>query len=560
MQYKIKDYIGESHQDVFDSILLSNDNNLIVAPTESGKTSSVKTFAKNHPDKRVALLCPMQPLVDNLKVSGVASGYGSDFIYFHTGENFIITTWDSIQYKNFNYDILVIDEAHLLAGHAGFRKIIPLILQSKCRLKLITATPDIIDQLPDFKRVDFLKPLDRREVNIYSMTQVKNQKDEETNKEIRIASKIPVPIQLKTIYERWIWERIDSDNTGRKAESKTIFIRVNDKTVLRDFYKELTKNEELKAVMYYSERLREMHGMSMEETERLKKGDFRGIDFVLCTSIYDAGLSFTVDRNVEAHCIAQFNMPNPIDMVQLIARVRKSEYNMTLNIYGDFGLLENVEPNLSGNAHNLVKTMGEKYEEYAQFNYEYYLGYLESYGIRANIYKAQGQSTEYYQSNRYITDYELIVKINDGSKINDKESRVDKFKKLISMAQEIKLSPEAYIDDNRKKVDLKRVEALYNVYKDIKSSFTNDTKIAWYDFSVLLTTEVNKKVKIPLKNYRLLTPNKQKEFKQFLKCITTGRIDNRGKYNTVTLKRIEFKKGTDEYYTIIYLMNLKHTA
>lgn len=60
MQYKIKDYIGESHQDVFDSILLSNDNNLIVAPTESGKTSSVKTFAKNYPDKRVALLCPMR--------------------------------------------------------------------------------------------------------------------------------------------------------------------------------------------------------------------------------------------------------------------------------------------------------------------------------------------------------------------------------------------------------------------------------------------------------------------------------------------------------------------
>ena len=109
-------------------------------------------------------------------------------------------------------------------------------------------------------------------------------------------------------------------------------------------------------------------------------------------------------------------------------------------------------------------------------------------------------------------------------------------------------------------MDIKRVEALYNVYKDLKSSFTNDTKIAWYDFSVLMTTEVNKKVKISLKNYRLLTPNKQKEFKQFLKCITTGRIDNRGKYNTVTLKRIEFMKGTDEYYTNIYLMNLKHTA
>ena len=566
MKYKIDTYIGESHQEQFNDILLSSEMNLIVAPTNAGKTSSVKSFAKSHPDIRVALLCPTQTLVDNLKQDEIPSGYGSEFIHFNQECNFIITTWDSIQFSDFNYDILVVDEAHLLAGHASFRAVVPELLKRKKRIKLITGTPDIIECLPDIKRVDFIRPFKRKEAIRYSLESVVYKENPETKKEEREVSKIYVPTQLQTIFDNWVIHRRENIAFGDNRPDSLLFIRVNDKSVLRGFYDIISEWKELNVVMYYSGRLKDFNQKDKVMEEKLKSGDFRGVDVVLCTSIYDAGLSFTVDKNLEAHCIATRNMPNPIDMVQFFARLREGcGYEMSLTLYGDFGLLENVKPNLSGNPHNLAKTMGDKYEEYAQFNEENYKGYLERYGIRLICKKAQSQSTV-VKTKRYLTDYELVKFLNHisrefGLEVNKPYctdtpkarykmtiSRVKDTIKLLDMAEEIGLTDEVFLNDTKKTFNQNIIKGLYNVFKEIKKHYNSPLKDAWGDFSVLLTTEVGGNKKINLDNYRRLTTKQQKDFKPFLKCFAAGRIDVRESYKSVTLKRINLLSGTEDFF------------
>ena len=578
MKYKIDTYIGESHQEQFNDILLSSDISLIVAPTNAGKTSSVKSFAKSHPDTRVALLCPTQPLVDNLKESDIPSGYGSEFIHFNQESNFIITTWDSIQFSDFNYDILVIDEAHLLAGHASFRAVIPELLKRKERIKLITGTPEIIENLPSVKRFDFIRPFKRKEVVRYSLESIKYRENPKTGEQERVINKVYVPTQMQTIFDNWEIKRKENMQYGEDKAKTLLYIRVNDKKVLKEFYDIISKWNDLNVVIYYSGRLKDFNQNDKAMQDKLKSGDFRGVDVVLCTSIYDAGLSFTVDKNVEAHCIATKNMPNPIDMVQLLARVREdSEHEMSLELYGDFGLLENVKPNLSGNPHNLAKTMGDKYEEYAQFNEENYKGCLEQYGIRLVCKKAQSQSTV-FRAKSYLTDYEMVKSLNHISKKFDLEvnkpcctdipkaiykmtiSRVKDTVKLLDMAEEIGLTEEVFLNDTKKTFNQKIIKSLYSVFKEIKQYYNNSLKDTWGDFSVLLTTEVGERKKVSLGNFRRLTTKQQKDFKLFLKCFTSGRIDNREAYQTATLKRINLSSGTEDYFSNLIINKYKSVA
>jgi hypothetical protein len=132
-------------------------------------------------------------------------------------------------------------------------------------------------------------------------------------------------------------------------------------------------------------------GQNENTVSSVKAGNIpKDVQVLLTTSIIDAGVSLKVERNVDCYAIGENYMPNPIDVVQLSARVRtNSSYIMNMNIIGKFGIYEHgeIETLNRPTKEQLVKQMANYYQEYSMYSVESYLSILYSYNIRADLYK-----------------------------------------------------------------------------------------------------------------------------------------------------------------------------
>ena len=314
--YTIDKFIGEFQTKINSFINKNILRQLLGAPTGTGKTTSIIKYADANPYKKIVLLCPYQSLIDNIQKynPSVVCGYGREFISKYRTSNFMVTTYDSIE-KIEDVDLYIVDEAHLLCSHSSFRDVIPLIFQTQTKVVFITATPEIIEDLfPKYNNKDYILEFDinrpKKEVKIFS-------------------GKYNVRQTIKDII------------TNNQNPSKTVLIRVNSKSVIDDIMQTFKPSLKEKIACIYSDEDNVIYqNQDKDKIKELKKGKISDLDFILCTSIYDVGLSFEVDRDIQAYAVSQDNrcMPNVIDMVQLLARVREnSGYEMDLTIIGNYG-------------------------------------------------------------------------------------------------------------------------------------------------------------------------------------------------------------------------------
>jgi len=360
--YTIDKFIGEFQTEINSFINKNSKQQLLVAPTGTGKTFTVIKYADANPYKKIVLLCPYQSLIDNIQKynPSVVCGYGGEFISKYRTSNFMVTTYDSIE-KIEDVDLYIVDEAHLLCSHSSFRDVIPLIFQTQTKVLFITATPEIIEDLfPKHNNKDYVLEFD-----IYR-----------PKKEIKLFNgKYNVRQTIRDII------------TNNQDPSKTILIRVNSKSVIDDIMQTFKPSLKDKIACIYSDEDNVLfQNQDEDKIKELKKGKISDLDFILCTSIFDVGLSFEVDRDIECFAISQDNrcMPNAIDMVQLLARVREnSGYQMDLTIignYGDYEIKNNTFENYNSKA-QLCNEMAHRYEQYSQLSFEYYIGILNHYKI-----------------------------------------------------------------------------------------------------------------------------------------------------------------------------------
>jgi len=360
--YTIDKYIGEFQTNINSFINKNILRQLLGAPTGTGKTFAIIKYADANPYKKIVLLCPYQSLVDNIQKDNpnLTCGYGSEFLSYNKTSKFIVTTYDSIE-KIEDVDLYIVDEAHLLCSHSSFRDVIPMIFQTQTKVLFITATPEIIEDLfPKYNNKDYILEFDIHR----------------TRKDVRIfTGKYIVKHTIKDII------------TNNLNPSKTILIRVNSKSVIDDIMQTFKPSLKDKIACIYSDEDNVLYkNQDKEKIRELKKGKISDLDFILCTSIFDVGLSFEVDRDVQCYAVSQDNrcMPNAIDMVQLLARVREnSGYNMDLTIignYGDYELKNNTFENYKSKA-QLCNEMAHRYEQYSQLSFDTYIGILNYYKI-----------------------------------------------------------------------------------------------------------------------------------------------------------------------------------
>lgn len=360
--YTIDKFIGEFQTRINSFINKNILRQLLVAPTGTGKTTSIIKYADANPDKKIVLLCPTQSLVDNIQMDNpnLTCGYGAEFLSYNKTNNFIVTTYDSIE-KIEDVDLYIVDEAHLTCSHSSFRDVIPMIFQTQTKVVFITATPEIIEDLfPKYNNKDYILEFDIHRAK----------------KEVKILTdKYNVKLTIKDII------------TNNMKPSKTILIRVNSKKVIDDIMQTFKPTQKDKIACIYSDEDNVLYqNQDKEKIRELKKGKISDLDFILCTSIYDVGLSFEVDRDVECFAVSQDTrcMPNAIDMVQLLARVREnSSYNMDLTIignYGDYEIINSPFDNYKSKI-QLCNEMAHRYEQYSHLSFDAYIGILNYYKI-----------------------------------------------------------------------------------------------------------------------------------------------------------------------------------
>ena len=360
--YTIDKFIGEFQTTINSFINKNIKQQLLVAPTGTGKTTSIIRYADANPDKRIVLLCPTQSLVDNIQMDNpnITCGYGAQFLSYNKTNKFIVTTYDSIE-KIEDVDLYIVDEGHLTCSHSSFRDVIPMIFQTQTKVVFITATPEIIEDLfPKHNNEDYILEFDIHR----------------TKKEVKVLTgKYKVRRTIKDII------------TNNMKPSKTILIRVNSKKVIDDIMQTFKPTQKDKIACIYSDEDNVLYqNQDKEKIRELKKGKISDLDFILCTSIYDVGLSFEVDRDVECFAVSQDTrcMPNAIDMVQLLARVREnSDYNMDLTIignYGDYEIINSPFDNYKSKI-QLCNEMAHRYEQYSHLSFDAYIGILNYYKI-----------------------------------------------------------------------------------------------------------------------------------------------------------------------------------
>jgi hypothetical protein len=358
--HTIETRLGEYKNEVYSFIKTEVKEKLLVAPTGTGKTYTIIQFAKDNPQLKLALLCPTQSLVKNIgeDYRGVPCGFGSEFLDKNRFSDFIVTTYDSIETLE-NMDYIFIDEAHQMASDGSYRKVIAKILESEFKKVFISATPEIIeDYIPNTEgsRLDFEIHRPKQEVKIF--------------------------------YGKYNIKGIISDIINNtKGLDKTILIRINNKEIIESIYDSFKPIFKEKIARIYSDEDNVLYdNQNVDVIDNLKVGNISNVDIVLCTSIYDAGLSFKVDRDIQAYAVSQDTrkMPNPVDMVQFLARVRgNSGYNMSLTIIGNYGDYELITMDLPKykSMQRLCNLMAFRYEEYREMEFGSYHYILNRYNI-----------------------------------------------------------------------------------------------------------------------------------------------------------------------------------
>jgi len=351
----IETRLGEYKKEVYSFIKTEVKEKLLAAPTGTGKTYTIIQFAKDHPHLKLALLCPTQSLVKNIgeDYKDVACGFGAEFLDYHRFSDFIVTTYDSIETLE-DMDYIFIDEGHQMASDGSYRKVIAKILESDFKKVFISATPEIIeDYIPT--RLDFEIHRPKQQVKIFS-------------------GKYNIKHTITDIIN------------NNKGIDKTVLIRINNKEVIEDIYDSFRPTLNKIARIYSDEKNVLYDNQNVDTVDNLKVGNISNVDVVLCTSIYDAGLSFKVDRDIQAYAVSNHTqmMPNPIDMVQFLARVRENTgHKMDLTIIGQYGDYELVSQDLTGykSMNQLTDVMSSIYEGYRNLNFESYIGILQYYNI-----------------------------------------------------------------------------------------------------------------------------------------------------------------------------------
>jgi len=391
-------FIGEYQSDINSFINKDSNRQLIVAPTGTGKTTAIIQYADSNPRKKIVLLCPIQVLVDNIKKDNpdITCGYGAEFLNENKHSSFIVTTYDSIE-KIEDVDLFVVDEAHLLASHSNFREVIPLIFQTQTKVVFITATPEVIEDLfPTSNNENYVlefkskRPLE--EVKIYS--QKYNVK--------------------KTI------EDIITNNKGNK---NTVLIRVNSKKIIDVIIETFKPTLKDRIAFIYSDENNVLNeGQNIDKVSELKKGKILDVDFILCTSIYDVGISFEVARDIDCYAVSQDNrcMPNAVDMVQLLARVREnSGHKMSLTIIGNYGDYELRKGHLTDfkSKTQLCNELAHRFEQYTKIDFDVYEGILRRYNIAVTEIQKLGFKASRVRTSSKLSDTEIAKNFNSFPKM-----------------------------------------------------------------------------------------------------------------------------------------------
>jgi len=552
MEMIIKKYVTEVFEELSNFI---NDNHkiLIEAPTESGKSTFVKKFIENNPDKHIVFAMPTRILVDNFGNGGtIKSGYGNDFLCYTEEKESIITTYDSLAsdvYKKNEPDIVFIDEAHLLAGHGDFRRIIETILCLKCKVVLISGTPEVIELIEGYQK-------------------------------IIITSKSRVYRDC-TIYEVKDQPYITAKNIINEPKENILkIIRLNSKSTIQDLYDEFSPF--MNCAIYYSTNKENIHTINelyviqdIEIIEKIKVGIIpKEIDVLFTTSIIDSGLTLKVSRETDIHVISNENkrLPNAIDVCQIPYRVRSDDGKCNLYVYGNFGTSE-IEDNLpkTKNISNLISYMAKCYDNYRDLYENLYQGVLEKYGIRSHIKRLKKTTTK---SLSRVSDYDIANNLNSFNYLHlTLKNRCSKWNfnklkpthaicgkrlakatnicNLLLDADKNQISFDIFLKDNRlysKK--LKSLISVKTIHKKNKNfSFLIDTIIESY------LNNTQQKFKINNTFYFTLNKNEQDIFKEFVNTLfKADRFDR----NILTIERVKCDEVKEYVMNLINKININN--
>jgi hypothetical protein len=551
LKYSILKYVTE-RSDELASVLLSCEDVLICSPTDSGKTFAIIDFANRNSQLRIAFLMPTRYLVNNIKqdykeINSLRCGYGKQFAKDYKGHRFICTTYDS--YTNFEkpFDIVIIDEAHNIGGHGNFRtEALAPLLKIKCKKVLLTGTPEIIENLEGFQRIDFIRKSAPKEAKI-----------------------IKSNISAKTHAFNLIKER---------TKDELLILRINDKNIIDEVYQAFRNDANI--VKIYSDSEQVQYAEQDEAIlNQVKKGIIpKSVDVLLCTSILDAGISLNVDRHVNCYAISDRYMPNAIDVVQLYARVRtSSHYKMKLTIIGRFGFeplpegysLSSFSPSL------LVKIMSDIYQTYSLLDEEAYCGILDYYGIRTNLYNHKEYSISDAKYLCHIKPIQIVKNLHNFERlhkelsdrlqikswinffegetiINSKEtSQVIRLFEQIVDACSMNIHPSLYLD---KSYNQKRVKNLIRSVDGFNNS--KQFKIVMLQLLNGFDTKEGTKTKMNLDEFKKLSEPYQESIKAVSNLLYYGRKWNE---KNITLTRKSDLIEINEYLNN-FLWALKNVA
>ena len=503
---EIKNYLSEKLE-LLSELLNKGEDTLLVSPTDSGKTRAIITYAKQNPQRRIAILCPTQALVDNLKQDcDIPAGYGKKWAQNTQFFNLLVTTYDSIQFFEENrFDAIFIDEAHYLAQAGIYRaKALEYMMKIECQKVLVTATPNVIERLEGFTRVEFIKETKPKEIRIY------NQRDNEIN--------------------------IAATLIKNRNPENLLMLRINNKEILDGIHE---RYPDLVITKIYSDKEQVIiQGQDEEAFKNIRKGVIsKSTQVVLTTSIMDCGISLEVNRDVDCYAISCGNVINPIDAVQLSARVRSnSEFRMHLSIIGHFDDYSTVPfPINQVKGKQQFELMATEYEMLSKLFIYDYIELLNSYNITvdekkplANLVRFNGKSgrssisiaKNFGASSKYpeiedlaknygYSDWLEVIKGDQSEGFKENTEYVRIFSELIE-AIEYGISFKFFIKDKYyRDILIKLKYCVDNYWKDNSREFKEfiDLLIAGYRGN-------EKKVSISLKLLSELTTQEQDAVKQ----------------------------------------------